>query len=102
MVIAGGMGGAARLAAEAAFRSGAGIVRLYGAESRVDALISRRVYKPAFSHAQSLEIMRQGRGTHFDPDVLDAFFAVEEDFARIAQTYRDAEDDAEHGELARA
>jgi putative two-component system response regulator len=76
--------------------------RLMAVADVYDALISRRVYKPAFTHAQSLEIMRQGRGTHFDPDVLDAFFAVEADFARIAQTYRDAEDDAEHGELARA
>ncbi|WP_313034545.1 HD-GYP domain-containing protein, partial [Massilia alkalitolerans] len=63
--------------------------RLMAVADVYDALISRRVYKPPFSHAQSLEIMRQGRGTHFDPDVLDAFFALEAEFARIAQEFAD-------------
>ena len=67
--------------------------RLMAVADVYDALISRRVYKPAFSHEQALEVMRQGRGTHFDPDVLDAFFAVEGEFARIAATWRDAEDE---------
>ena len=40
-----------------------------------DALISKRPYKKAFSVEKSLEIMEQGRGTHFDPRVLDAFLA---------------------------
>jgi putative two-component system response regulator len=38
-----------------------------------DALTSNRPYKKAFSVERSLEIMEQGRGTHFDPAVLDAF-----------------------------
>ncbi|MCD2516235.1 two-component system response regulator [Massilia sp. G4R7] len=67
--------------------------RLMAVADVYDALISRRIYKPAFTHAQSLEIMRQGRGSHFDPDVLDAFFAIEHEFARIAEEYRDAEEE---------
>ncbi len=67
--------------------------RLMAVADVYDALISRRVYKPPFTHEQSLEIMRQGRGSHFDPDVLDAFFALEAEFARIAQEYAD-EDEA--------
>jgi len=67
--------------------------RLMAVADVYDALISRRVYKPAFSHEQALEVMRQGRGSHFDPDVLDAFFAVEGEFARIAEAYRDAEEE---------
>ena len=67
--------------------------RLMAVADVYDALISRRAYKPAFSHAQALEVMRQGRGTHFDPDVLDAFFAVETEFARIAEACRDAEEE---------
>jgi len=66
--------------------------RLMAVADVYDALISRRVYKPPFTHEQSLEIMRQGRGTHFDPDVLDAFFALETEFARIAQEFADAEE----------
>lgn len=66
--------------------------RLMAVADVYDALISRRVYKPPFSHAQSLDIMRQGRGTHFDPDVLDAFFALEEEFARIAQEFADEDE----------
>ena len=64
--------------------------RLMAVADVYDALISRRVYKPAFSHQQALEIMRKGRGSHFDPDVLDAFFEIEGQFAEIARTWRDA------------
>jgi putative two-component system response regulator len=64
--------------------------RLMAVADVYDALISRRVYKPAFTHRQALDIMREGRGSHFDPDVLDAFFALEERFAGIAAQYRDA------------
>jgi len=67
--------------------------RLMAVADVYDALISKRVYKPPFTHDQSLEIMRQGRGTHFDPDVLDAFFALEAEFARIAQEFADEEDE---------
>ena len=65
--------------------------RLMAVADVYDALISRRVYKPAFTHQQALDVMRKGRGTHFDPDVLDAFFEIEGQFAAIAAEFRDAE-----------
>ncbi|MFS2026994.1 two-component system response regulator [Massilia sp. GER05] len=68
--------------------------RLMAVADVYDALISRRVYKPAFTHQQALEVMRKGRGTHFDPDVLDAFFEIEGQFAAIAEEFRDAEPEA--------
>jgi putative two-component system response regulator len=67
--------------------------RLMAVADVYDALISRRVYKPAFSHEEAVDIMRQGRGTHFDPDILDAFLQIEEDFRAIAHRYRDDEHD---------
>ena len=54
-----------------------------------DALISRRVYKPAFTHEQARDIIVKGRGQHFDPDVVDAFLALEEEFRGIAQRFAD-------------
>lgn len=45
-----------------------------------DALTSRRPYKEPFSNEKSLEIMRAGRGSHFDPRILDEFF---NDFDRV-------------------
>jgi putative two-component system response regulator len=50
-----------------------------------DALTSERCYKPAFPHAKSAGIILEGRGTQFDPDVVDAFDAVQEDFLRTRQ-----------------
>ena len=41
-----------------------------------DALLSRRSYKEPFSVEQALTIMMEGRGTHFDPDIIDAFFQL--------------------------
>jgi response regulator RpfG family c-di-GMP phosphodiesterase len=39
-----------------------------------DALTSDRVYRKAFPVGRALEIMREGRGSQFDPDLLDYFF----------------------------
>lgn len=55
-----------------------------------DALISKRVYKPAFTHETALELIRQGSGEHFDPDVVDAMLTVEEQFMAIAAQFSDA------------
>jgi adenylate cyclase len=58
-----------------------------------DALISRRCYKPAFTHEHATRLMREMRGTSFDPDVLEAFFAIEHHIVAIAEQFRD---EAEH------
>ncbi|WP_446008678.1 response regulator [Candidatus Electrothrix sp.] len=52
-----------------------------------DALRTKRSYKKAFSHEETMYIMatEDGRGRHFDPDVYDALLEVEQDFARIAK-----------------
>jgi putative two-component system response regulator len=69
--------------------------RLMAVADVYDALISKRVYKPAFSHQEAMDIMKKGRGTHFDPDILDAFFVIEAKFAQIAAEFRDAEAEIE-------
>ncbi len=63
--------------------------RLMALADVYDALRSKRIYKEAFSHAKSRDIIVDGRGSHFDPDVVDAFVAVEDEFVRIAETYLD-------------
>jgi putative two-component system response regulator len=65
--------------------------RLMAVADVYDALISRRVYKPAFSHNEAIDIMRKGRGTHFDPDMLDVFLKITEEFRAIALRYRESE-----------
>jgi putative two-component system response regulator len=57
-----------------------------------DALMSKRPYKEAFSLEKSYEILRAGRGSHFDPDVVDAFFAAEKELDRIRQEFQDEGD----------
>jgi putative two-component system response regulator len=54
-----------------------------------DALMSKRPYKEPFSLEKSLAIIREGRGSHFDPDVVDAFFAVQDEILSIKQRYKD-------------
>ena len=63
--------------------------RLMALADVYDALISKRVYKPALPHAEAVRILQEGRGKHFDPDVVDAFLVVAEDFRTIAETHRD-------------
>jgi len=63
--------------------------RLMALADVYDALISKRVYKEAFSHGMARSIIVGDRGTHFDPDVVDAFLAVEDEFIEIAATFSD-------------
>ena len=65
--------------------------RLMAVADVYDALISERVYKAAFSHETAVEIIRDGRGSHFDPDMVDAFLSLSEEFRRIAQQFADSE-----------
>ena len=63
--------------------------RLMAVADVYDALISKRVYKPAFPHEQACATIVKGRGTHFDPDMVDAFVAIAQDFLRISLRYPD-------------
>jgi putative two-component system response regulator len=60
-----------------------------------DALISRRVYKEPMPHEKAIAILREGRGSHFDPDVLDAFLVAEEEFAQVAAAFSDSAEDVQ-------
>lgn len=64
--------------------------RLMALADVYDALRSARVYKAAMSHEKAREIIAQGRATHFDPAVVDAFEARHEVFAEIAGRFADA------------
>jgi len=52
-----------------------------------DALNSKRVYKEAMDLDMVLKIMREERGTHFDPKLLDLFLANVEKFLEIQEKY---------------
>jgi putative two-component system response regulator len=54
-----------------------------------DALMSKRPYKEAFAIEKSNRIIEKGRGNHFDPDVVDAFFSVQDQILRIKDKYQD-------------
>ncbi|OHD56032.1 MAG: two-component system response regulator [Spirochaetes bacterium GWF1_51_8] len=51
-----------------------------------DALRSKRCYKPPFSHEKSCEIILEGRGTQFDPYVVDAFQEISGEFLEISES----------------
>ncbi len=54
-----------------------------------DALSSKRPYKKAFSLDKCLGIIREERGAHFDPQIVDAFFKRIEDVLEIQMEYAD-------------
>lgn len=54
-----------------------------------DALISRRVYKESFNLDTTIKIMKEGRGTHFDPDMIDAFLEIKDEFKKISESFND-------------
>lgn len=67
--------------------------RLMAVADVYDALISRRVYKEGMPHEKALAIIQEGRGAHFDPDIVDAFLDCAEEFRAIAARYVDSDED---------
>lgn len=58
-----------------------------------DALISNKVYKAGVPHDRAMQIIFSERGSHFDPDLVDAFIEIHSEFAAIAQRFADTEAD---------
>ncbi len=67
--------------------------RLMAVADVYDALISRRVYRDPLPHAEAVRIIQHTRGKHFDPDVVDAFLEVQDNFQAIAIAYSDSDAD---------
>ena len=56
------------------------LARILSVADVYDALSSVRCYKPAFSHEYSSEVIMQRSGTHFDPEVVNAFIDLQDEF----------------------
>ncbi len=56
-----------------------------------DALCSKRVYKEAYSHETSLDMLRQGAGAHFEPQLIEAFLAIEAEVLARSRELREGE-----------
>lgn len=54
-----------------------------------DALSSKRVYKEAFTHDIAVSMIIKESGTHFAPEIVDAFLAAEKDFIAIRDRFRE-------------
>jgi response regulator RpfG family c-di-GMP phosphodiesterase len=63
--------------------------RLMALADVYDALTTRRAYKDAMPHDAAVAIIMEGRGRHFDPDVVDAFADIEGEFKIIAGNFLD-------------
>jgi len=69
--------------------------RLMAVADVYDALISRRVYKDGMPHDKAVQIIAEGKGSHFDPDMVDAFLDLQDEFRAIAKKYADSDRDME-------
>ena len=69
--------------------------RLMAVADVYDALICRRIYKEGMPHEKACQIIHEGSGTHFDPDITEAFMKINEQFKEIAQRYADSDKDLE-------
>lgn len=65
--------------------------RLMAVADVYDALISRRVYKQSMSHEGAVQIMLDGSGSHFDPEVISAFSALASQFSEVAAQHKDSD-----------
>ena len=64
--------------------------RLMALSDVYDALVSKRIYKAALTHAQAKKIILDGKKSHFDPDIVDAFIKKEDAFIRIMEEFKDS------------
>jgi len=67
--------------------------RLMAVADVYDALISRRVYKESMPHDKAVQIIAASKGSHFDPDIVDAFMELQDEFKAIATRFADSDKD---------
>lgn len=67
--------------------------RLMAVADVYDALICRRVYKEGMPHEKAVKIICESSGTHFDPDIVEAFTEIAGEFIQIAKRYEDTAHD---------
>lgn len=72
------------------------IARIFAIADVFDALGSRRPYKEPLSYDKTMEIIRAGRGNHFDPEYVDAFESISKS---IYENYAGREDEGLAEEL---
>ncbi len=65
--------------------------RLMALADVYDALISRRIYKEGMTHENAAALIVEGRGNHFDPELVDVFIDIQDTFREIAARYADSE-----------
>ncbi|OOM77215.1 cyclic di-GMP phosphodiesterase response regulator RpfG [Clostridium puniceum] len=64
--------------------------RLMALSDVYDALVNKRIYKGAFTHDEAKKIIMEGSGTHFDPDIVEAFIKKEANFIKIMEIFKDS------------
>ncbi len=65
--------------------------RLMAVADVYDALVSRRVYKSAMTYEEAVRFIVEGKGSQFDPDIVEAFVALQDQFKSIAARYADSD-----------
>ena len=64
--------------------------RLMAVADVYDALINERVYKSSQTHEDAVRFINESKGSHFDPDIVDAFMELQDEFRRIAEQFTEA------------
>ena len=54
---------------------------------RLDALTSKRVYKPAYDFDYSIDLIKSECGKHFDPDIVTGFLEIQESVLEISRKF---------------
>ena len=63
------------------------VARLASLADVYDALVCVRVYKAAVPYSESVKIIEEGKGTQFDPVIVDALVSTQDEFRKIAEQY---------------
>lgn len=70
------------------------VARIVALADVYDALTTKRPYKDAMPHEKATRIIVEGKGSHFDPDIVDAFLASREEFETVAREHADGKNPA--------
>lgn len=63
--------------------------RLMAVADVYDALRSSRPYKKAFSHKEAMRLIDEGKGKHFDPEIVEALHTIENECISIIDSWPD-------------